>query len=219
MDSVLQVNKAYEWVRFHNFDARHVICAFRIPGPMSPSLQDYEDNDEHNAGKALLDYMIEAGIENRAIFVTRHYEGVHIGIKRFECIIDAAKWAINCKPFNRVSQTFQFSWPQHKARGGRTVTGQPLKHINDTTQSDWEGSDAEIEFNVNHNDWSTSLLPMEKWSDASKMPAGATCDQTGSVSSHNNAAMCTTAASCPGTSEADPIPFTNKPPSTVPQCS
>ena len=93
-----EVNRAYEYVRFHNFNARHIICAFRLPGPVFPEYQDYEDWDEHNAGRTLLDYMIDAELENRAIFIVRNYEGTHIGAKRFECLIDVAKWAVNYKP-------------------------------------------------------------------------------------------------------------------------
>ena len=29
-----EVNRAYKYVRFHNFNARHIICAFRLPGPV-----------------------------------------------------------------------------------------------------------------------------------------------------------------------------------------
>ena len=50
--STLDVNRAYEWVKFNNMDARHVMCACRIPGPNFPYLQDYQDDDEHGGGNA-----------------------------------------------------------------------------------------------------------------------------------------------------------------------
>ena len=108
------VNKAYEWVRFHYTEARHIICACKIPGMNMLELQAYEDDHEHGAGRILLNYMETAGIENRAIFVARKYDGQHIGPKRFDLIINAAKSAMNHKPFNKVTNAFQFSWPSKK---------------------------------------------------------------------------------------------------------
>ena len=110
VDSVEDVNKAYEQVCYQNLNVHHVICAFRLPGPVLPELQDYEDDDEHGAGKTLLDYMIKADIENRALFIVRNYDGTHIGVKCFDCIIDAAKWAVNYKPLNSIMNKYQFSW-------------------------------------------------------------------------------------------------------------
>ena len=102
------VNRAFEWVRFHNMDTRHIVVACRLPRANKALSEDYYDFDEHGAGYKLLEYMETAKIQSRAIFVTRHYDGKHIGYARFEAIIDAAKSAINHKPFNRVSQQFQF---------------------------------------------------------------------------------------------------------------
>ena len=109
MENIEDVGKAYEFVKFLNLNARHIVCAYRLPGPNIIELQDYVDDDEHEAGKMLLDYMMKAQINNRAIFVVRHYDGVHIGPKRFEYIMEAAKHAINEKPFNRVTGEYQFS--------------------------------------------------------------------------------------------------------------
>ena len=104
-----EVNKAYEWVKFHNMDARHIICACKVPGNNIVNSQSYEDDHEHGARRVLLDYLNSIKLENRAVFVTRHYDGQHIGAKRFDLIIDAAKSAINHKPFNRLTGSFQFS--------------------------------------------------------------------------------------------------------------
>ena len=81
-------------------DARHIICACRIPGSDSTLGFEYEDYDEHGAGQVLLNYMEESDLDNRALFVVRKYDGQHIGPARFDCIVRAAKAAVNHKPYN-----------------------------------------------------------------------------------------------------------------------
>ena len=98
------VNKAYEWVRFNNMDARHISCACILPGNNPAISSDYQDDDEHGAGMHLLQYMEEAKLENCTLFFARYYDGVHIGRQRFECMINAAKKAVNFKPYNRISR-------------------------------------------------------------------------------------------------------------------
>ena len=117
------VNKAYEWVRFHNLDARHIVCACKIPGSTVIDSFAYEDHEEHGAGQRILKYMDEVGLDNRAVFITRHYDGTHIGPQHFECMIKAAKSAVNQKPFNEVTGSYQFSWSNKKSRRRGQVTG------------------------------------------------------------------------------------------------
>ena len=81
--------------------------------------------------------MLETKLENRAIFITRHYDGEHIGPQRFDCIIDAAKKAVNFKLYNRISNQYQFSWRSGRGRGGHT--GNRLQHIDDV-DADVDGS-------------------------------------------------------------------------------
>ena len=107
-------------VKFYNLEARHIVVACRVASTETTLGFDFEDDDEHGAGQALLTYMESAEIENRALYVVRNYDGEHIGPARFDCIIDAAKSAINQRPFNSIMQKFQFSWPRNRrGRGGR----------------------------------------------------------------------------------------------------
>ena len=96
--------------------------------------EDYFDDDEHEGGKVLLDYMIDAKLTNRAIFITRFYDGAHIGQQRFKHIVAAAKSLVNQKLYNRITGEFQFSWgkrwgSQRGARGGVNSSGQRIPHI------------------------------------------------------------------------------------------
>ena len=106
------VNMAYEWVKFQNLNAQHIVSACRLPSTNSSLGFEYQDDGEHGAGKILLSYMESAQLDNRAIFVARAYDGQHIGQARFEYLLKAAKSVVNQKNYNRVSGCYQFSWPK-----------------------------------------------------------------------------------------------------------
>ena len=136
------VNAAYEWVRYHNLSARHIVAACIIPGDNVLECADFCDSGEHGAGQKLLNYMEESDLENRAIFVARYYEGKHIGPKRFELIVNAAKSAINHKPFNTTTNNYQFSWGSRgrmKGRGGCAAGSRPLRTMSEA------GSEASVD--------------------------------------------------------------------------
>ena len=114
-----EVNIAYEHVKYHNMAARHIVCACIIPGTNVLEQGDYEDDSEHGAGRTLLEYMKEIELTNRVIFVARYYDGTHIGPKRFECLVNAAKSAVNQKPWNQKSNEFHFLWPKVGRRNQR----------------------------------------------------------------------------------------------------
>ena len=88
---IQQVNDAYAKVRSLNADAHHVVCAFKILHESYHIYQDFQDDDEHGGGRVLLQALKASKIYNRVVFVTRHYNGDHIGDQRFEAIIAAAK--------------------------------------------------------------------------------------------------------------------------------
>ena len=70
-------------------------------------LEDYEDQEEHRSGNLLLSFLEKEGINNHAIYVARIYNGTHIGGKRLEAILDAAKSALIHGPFNCVTKEHQ----------------------------------------------------------------------------------------------------------------
>ena len=55
---------------------------------------DYCNDGEHGGGKAILDLLLEDGYKDCAIFVVRNYGGVKLGIKRFDILKQAAKYAL-----------------------------------------------------------------------------------------------------------------------------
>ena len=71
-------------------------------------LQDYEDDDEHAGGRTILRLLEKSDIFNRAVFVSRTYDGTHIGVKRFSAIEDAVRAVLARFSFNEIIGSHQF---------------------------------------------------------------------------------------------------------------
>ena len=110
VESLKQVNQLYAQVQRENSDARHVMCAFRLPHEDYHIYENYQDDGEHAGGKMLLQALKHSKIYNRAVFVVRHYDGRHIGPKRFDSILDAAKSAFTIHPFNELTKENEYLW-------------------------------------------------------------------------------------------------------------
>ena len=70
--SIEEVNSANIRVREMAQGARHIMCAFRLPGKEFHRLQSYNDDDEHGGGNTILRLLESSEIMNRAMFVARH---------------------------------------------------------------------------------------------------------------------------------------------------
>ena len=68
-----QIRRFYMKMRLMYARARHVVCAYTIPGPKH-HCQDYVDDDEHGAGRAILQLLQQSEIEHKVIFVV-HFCG------------------------------------------------------------------------------------------------------------------------------------------------
>ena len=80
------------------------------------------------------------------LYLSLDTDGKHIGNQRFEAIVTAAKNAVNHRPFNRVSDTFQFSWSKSRGRGFM-AGGRPLIHADEVGSLPSQDSESDIEFN------------------------------------------------------------------------
>ena len=124
--SMEEVNLAYAKVKSIHTDARHVIAAVRIPGRAFHNLQDFNDDEEHAGGAFLLKLLTDSGIQNRAVFVARIYEGTHIGTKRYDAMRDAVVSAINKAQKNTVTGAMEQIWLLSKGmKGVPGVRGRP----------------------------------------------------------------------------------------------
>ena len=128
------IRDAYCKLRIQHGSARHIVCSWRLPGTNWPQLQDYENDDEHNAGKVLLQVLTEAEIFNRAVFVVRYYGGAHLGPSRFQAFKEAAQSAITHDPYNHISKANQTPWPKDSntqcsnGQGASTVSSRGGRH-------------------------------------------------------------------------------------------
>ena len=132
------VRAAYLNIRELHADARHICCAFRLPGANIAALQDYVDDDEHGGGATLLDMLCEHNIFHRAIFVVRYYQGEHIGAQRHELMKEAATSAIIKTPRNTYTGLDELPWRDHsrtdnKRRWKGNITTDTKQNENNTT--------------------------------------------------------------------------------------
>lgn len=88
------VQKLYDAICLKVPDATHVVCAFKLPGIDIATTQGFVDNCEYGAGRVLLNLLNKTKAVNKAIFVTRHYGGQHIGALRFQLIEKVADSAL-----------------------------------------------------------------------------------------------------------------------------
>ena len=111
VDNLQQVMDGYTAMRLHHLNQRHIVCAYRLPGLDLDNCGGWDDG-EHGAARMLLNAMKIAGITHRCLFVTRWYEGIHIGVARFESYLKAARSVIIHTPMNRLLNKAQTPWSE-----------------------------------------------------------------------------------------------------------
>ena len=84
-----QIRELYMKLKLTKTTAKHIVCAYIIPGPLH-TCRDFHDDGEPGSGRVLLQLMQERQLENRVIFVVRRYGGVKLGSTRFEGYRQAA---------------------------------------------------------------------------------------------------------------------------------
>ena len=115
-----EVNKAYLLMRYQYPEARHIACAVQFHNANS-ILGSGQCDEEYGCGRMLLELLQDAGAYNRLIFVVRKTDGAHLGANRFDGYLQAAKHAMNAKPYNKYMGGYCFSWPARKGTKGRQM--------------------------------------------------------------------------------------------------
>ena len=82
--------------------ARHIVCAYWVKHPEDYYALDYHDDDEHGAGRLLMEFLRVNNLKNRVVFVARRYGGTKLGGDRFQCYLDAATNVIENNLFNTI---------------------------------------------------------------------------------------------------------------------
>ena len=109
-----EVNIAYAKVKALHTDARHILCAVRLPGRDFHVNRDFCGDDEHGGGIYLLRTLMLSEVQNQAIFIVRVYDGKHIGLRRFQAMFDAASSAVDRAPVNTVTGEHDKLWQQQQ---------------------------------------------------------------------------------------------------------
>ena len=101
-----EIQRAYMHVKLANAGARHVVCAWRIPGPKPHECNDYLDDGDHGCGRVLLELLTNNRIDCRAIFVAR-YSANKLGQERYGSYATAACKAVNQSAYNSITKSEQ----------------------------------------------------------------------------------------------------------------
>ena len=95
-----EVRRAYLKIKVLNARARHIVCAYSLPGPQRQKMIDYEDDMEHGAGRTVLTAMLENDVSHKAFYIARFCGQVKLGKKRLEGYLQAAENVLQSNPTN-----------------------------------------------------------------------------------------------------------------------
>ena len=110
-NSIVEVRDAYAQLRLRHGKARHIVCAYHLPGEIEPLYSDYVDDEEWGAGRRILKMMTDADLWYRAIYVVRYYGGENLGAARFDTYQQAAEAVVNKHPRNKINNQVQTPYP------------------------------------------------------------------------------------------------------------
>ena len=96
------IRDIYMKLRLVHAAARHIVCAYHLPGPDSQKHinSDFCDDQENGAGSVILKEMVKSDIFNKAFFIVRYCGKEKLSGKRFTTYLDAAKGLLDQKPMN-----------------------------------------------------------------------------------------------------------------------
>ena len=101
------IRQAYHKIRLLNAKAKHVVCAFSLPGAEKYYNQDFVDDEEHGAGRTLLDALVKSDIQNKAVYVVRYCGKEKLGQERLPSYVQSITKLFEKFPRNEILQTPQ----------------------------------------------------------------------------------------------------------------
>ena len=165
--TIEEVNDLYGKVKSLNVEARHVVCAFRLPHRNFHTHQDFVDDEEHNGGAYLLRLLTDSDIKNRAIFVARTYDGTHLGSRRYDAMREAVASALAKAGKNIYTDRYDVLWDltadnrkpdlPKGGRGGKHVQPLQRRDLNlgkAPYNPAWSQEDPPQDY-LNEDDWHT----------------------------------------------------------------
>ena len=130
-----QIRQYYMKLKLTMPEARHIVCAYIIPGQLH-ICKDFQDDGEPGSGRVLLQLMEQLDLKNKVIFVVRKYGGIKIGAARFLCYKQAASSALE-DPMNISAVSVEASMEQQPpaTRNHRQPRRQQYQHTRNNQNS------------------------------------------------------------------------------------
>ena len=123
-----QIRKLYTKMKLIQPDARHIVCAYFLPGEEATYYtQGFCDDGEPSAGRILLDFLVTNNMKNRVVFVSRKYGGIRMGRDRFDCYAKATRLVLREHPRNELLKINQNLLPEEEVNRIRTKRAEERK--------------------------------------------------------------------------------------------
>ena len=101
------IRESYMKIRLMHARARHIVCAYYLPGAEIYHNQDYVDDEESGAGRAVLKLMQENNISNKAFYIVRICGKERLNENRISSYVAAATSVQNMNSFNAILNGYQ----------------------------------------------------------------------------------------------------------------
>ena len=155
--------------RDHNVArATHNIYAYRIENASGGIWENCEDDGEFGAGRRLLNMLWENDVTNKMVIVTRWYGGVHMGPRRFQCILEAGRQAVHphIQPKDQPNQhktPFAQDFPKlrHDSKSTAATRVPPIAQLRKPASQQY--SQQQQQRQEQHGPWSPPPLQPHKW--------------------------------------------------------
>ena len=82
--SIKEVQKGMYKMRVKFADATHISMGYRLEQPKGPFQQGYFDDQEHGAGRSILQAIKDRAMTSVAVYIVRFFGGTKLGRRRFE---------------------------------------------------------------------------------------------------------------------------------------
>ena len=105
------VRDVYLKIRLMHARARHVVCAFNLPGTPTYLHNDYQDDGENGAGRAVLNYLCDNKLSNKAIFIARICGRAKLNQDRLAAYVRAAHSVMTTNNYNFILKEHQAVMP------------------------------------------------------------------------------------------------------------
>ena len=107
-----EIDQAYMKLRLLFPQAKHISCAYIIPGLPKCYYEDYCDDNEINSGVYLLEILRRSKLSHVVTFMVRIQEGPKIGEIRYSLMEQAVKNAFMVNPMNKYTNKKQLIVPK-----------------------------------------------------------------------------------------------------------